>query len=1115
MAHSRLLPGRRSVLTFLTAAALLVPHSRAAADDEIVSPGATLAAATMQVADGYSATAVASEPLLSNPVAFCFDPRGRIFVAETHRIKRGTEDNRDHMDWLDDDLAARTVEQRRAYMTRHMGDRVGKYTTASEVVRLLADGDGDGVYETSHVFSDDYKDLVDGAAAGVMWMGDRLWFTCIPSLYELRDPDGDGENAEKRVLHTGFGIHVALFGHDLHGLCEGPDGRIYFSIGDRGLHVKTPSGALINADSGSVLRCRRDGSELELFATSLRNPQELAFNEFGDLFTVDNNSDAGDRARVVHIVEGSRTGWRMSYQYLADRGPFMRERIWETKNDEQPASIIPPLAHITDGPSGLAYYPGTGLDAGREGAFFVCDFLGASGRSGVREFHLERDGATYRLERDAMFAQGVLATDCDFGPDGNLYILDWLEGWTGTAKGRIYRLQSDSPEANAAREELTMKLAHMERADVPALIDLLKHADMRVRQAAQRRLIAAGDSAKQALLDATTSNATPLMARIHAIWALTRLAESDASVNGAFVLLCGDPDGEIRYQAARALGSARGANQQQPNAIGDALVKLLADPSTRVQSAAGIAIGKLAYAPALAALLTMADANADRDPVVRHAAVMGLAGSQPPEQLVAASAKAGDSARLAIVVALGRLQSPLIAEFLGDENERVALEAAREIWDNPIEAAYEKLSTLVDGRYTSEPLLRRSLAACLAGGAPAQLEAVVRCGLRDDVSPTIRELAWAAVSQWANPSPRDPVHGQWRPAPRRPEAQTVEVLRAMWPQIAAAASRDGTGIVVAAELGMPEAISLLSSIIESDASPAALRARAIASLEKADDDVVLSAVEAALASSTVEVRNAARRLLSRRFPERAIEALRAAADSATTAERQEAIQILATLALPAARETLAAWMSRVEDGSCPADLALDVLDAAAASSDSALVDRQDKFRQQQAAGGPLARFGMCVDGGDEVRGKLVYDANAAVACKRCHATKPGVVLVGPSLADVGAKRTRAELLESLVAPNAKIVEGFQTTSLMLDTGLAVAGIVRRENDTHVVLVDPEGKEQVVERVAIEERSQGLSAMPEDLVTHLTPREVRDLVAFLASLRDTTTPDAAAAAGHGE
>src|SRR6186997_94635 len=54
-----------------------------------VSAAAKLAAAAIHVPEGYRVAAVASEPNLANPVAFCFDPAGRIFVAETFRVRQG------------------------------------------------------------------------------------------------------------------------------------------------------------------------------------------------------------------------------------------------------------------------------------------------------------------------------------------------------------------------------------------------------------------------------------------------------------------------------------------------------------------------------------------------------------------------------------------------------------------------------------------------------------------------------------------------------------------------------------------------------------------------------------------------------------------------------------------------------------------------------------------------------------------------------------------------------------------------------------------------------------------------------------------------------------------
>src|SRR5262249_61072908 len=66
----------------------------------------------IRVPNGLKIDLFAAEPLLANPVAFCIDERGRFYVAETYRIHAGVEDTREHMGWLDDDLACRTVQDR-------------------------------------------------------------------------------------------------------------------------------------------------------------------------------------------------------------------------------------------------------------------------------------------------------------------------------------------------------------------------------------------------------------------------------------------------------------------------------------------------------------------------------------------------------------------------------------------------------------------------------------------------------------------------------------------------------------------------------------------------------------------------------------------------------------------------------------------------------------------------------------------------------------------------------------------------------------------------------------------------------------------------------------------
>src|SRR5262245_53947884 len=425
------------------------------------SDEAQKAIARFRVPKGLKVDLFAAEPMLANPVAFCIDHQGRFYVAETFRLHKGVTDTRGHMYWLDDDLACRTVADRIAMYKKHHAKKFAKeYGTHHDRVRLIEDTDGDGKADRAVVFADGFNDPADGLGSGVLARGKQVWYTNIPHLWLLEDPKQTGKATARKALQSGYGVHVSFIGHDLHGLRFGPDGKLYFSIGDRGLHIETNGRVLDNPDHGAVLRCNPDGSDLEIVHVGLRNPQELAFDQYGNLFTGDNNADGGDAARWVYVVEGGDSGWRIGYQYLKSLGAWNAEKLWHTQHETQAAYLVPPLAHIANGPSGLTYHPGvTLLPEQYKDHFFLCDFRGSGGGSGIHAFALKPKGAAFEVVGREQFVWSVLATDCDFGPDGGFYLSDWVDGWGLTGKGRIYKVSAPDRAKDPAVLEVKKLLA--------------------------------------------------------------------------------------------------------------------------------------------------------------------------------------------------------------------------------------------------------------------------------------------------------------------------------------------------------------------------------------------------------------------------------------------------------------------------------------------------------------------------------------------------------------------------------------------------------------------------------------------------------------------------------
>jgi quinoprotein glucose dehydrogenase len=1053
-----------------------------------------------RVPEGMRVSLFAAEPLMANPVAFCFDERGRVYVCETFRQSRGVTDNRSHdQKWLLADLAAQTVEDRIRYHRELLGEKANEFELHDDRIRLLEDTTGDGRADRSVVFADGFHQLEEGTGAGVLAYRGDIYFTNIPRLWRLRDTTGDDRADVREALHDGYGVRVAFRGHDLHGLIMGPDGRLYFSIGDRGYHIELEDRTLADPESGAVFRCELDGSHLEIFATGLRNPQELAFDEFGNLFTGDNNSDSGDRARWVYVVEGGDSGWRMAYQYLPDRGPFNRERLWHPFHAGQPAYIVPPVANLGDGPSGLAYYPGVGLDDRFQGKFFLCDFRGGPANSGIRTFRVQPQGAFFELIDQEETIWHILATDVAFAPDGSLFLSDWVDGWEGEGKGRLYRFSLENSTDPRIEEVKSLLASEWKEHSEQRLVDLLSHADQRIRQEAQFELVRRQSAATLALVAREADN---LLARLHAIWGteqLCRQARDLVSVRvPALTLLeelLEDSEPEVRSQSARMLGEM-GAQES-----GVALRARLDDESPRVRYFVANAMGRVGSSESIPDLLRLLEENADRDPIVRLGGIMGLAGSGDVAALTSAALHPSRSARLGAVVALRKLRSPAVARFLEDADVEIVTEAARAIHDLPLPDAMPALADLLPRAPIDDALLRRALNANYRLGTSRRAELIAQLTDREGIEDSLRVEAVRMLADWSATDPRDRVLGMSRPLSPRDAGEAKGALTAVFPRLLAR-SEDvrREALSAATKLGLGEAAPFLRSLLDDFAQSPAIRAGALGALATLGDDELETRVRLALNDTEPLVRNAARQVLATLDPTEALGSIAPVLTSDSRVERQGGFSILARLDHPEVDTLLASSLRRLLAGDFPSDTELDLLEAARHRNSGPLLQLLEQFEAGRDTEDPLAAYSETIRGGNAERGRQIFFERTEVSCVRCHKVAGVGGEVGPELTRIAQEKSREYLLEAIVAPSRTIAKNFESVVVSDVQGRIHTGIVRAEDETKLELMMADGTVVTIAQDDIEDRTVGQSAMPADVVKLLSKRDVRDLVEWLSQLR---------------
>jgi quinoprotein glucose dehydrogenase len=847
----------------------------------------------------------------ANPVAIAVDGRNRLFAAETMRFRvGGVLDAREHLWLYKDDLKLTTTAERAAMYEKYAGKyKPGFFSAHAERVMLFEDTKGAGVADRSRVFAGGFNDPLDGTASGIVTGDDgTVYLACIPKIWALGDSTGSGVSDKRSVVSEGYGVRVSISGHDLHGLVWGPDGKLYWSMGDRGYNVTGKEGQhFADPVGGGVFRANPDGSELELIYTGLRNPEELAFNEFGDLFTVDNNADFGDKSRINYILEGGNTGWSHGWSLLninsfakaagldgVQPDPWMVEELWKTRFPEQPAYILPAVGYCTAGPCGLAYMPATGWPADWQGRFLVCDYRSGND-SGIWWFTVKQDGAGYTVPKVEKFLWGAPVTDVAFSYDGRLFVSEYLGGWSQSDKGRIISLWAPGEiKAKEVAEVAALFAAGFRGRPLPELAKLLEHADQRVRQASQFELARRGAGSVEIL--ATAARSGSQLARLHGIWGLGQLGRSNPEVLKALLPLMTDKDVQVRSQAIKVLGDDRYA------ACADQLVAGLRDASMRVRAFAAIALGRLHQKSTVPALVRMLADNDDDDAFLRHAAVMGLAGTNDAPAVEAYASDRSKAVRLGVLLAERRMADPHIAAFLQDADALVAAEAVRAIYDLPIKEAMPQLIACLDrplNAQLSEPMakllyLRMVNAAYRYGDAAAAVK-LAEFAASSTAPEEVRARALETLLHWAKPTTVDPVVGLYRPIMTRDQPIDGALVKDAIMRIVKHGEEKllPTAVALAAQFGYGLDEGVLLAIVDNSGMAEPPRTAAISQLQGRGSKALLERLPKLLGDDSGAVRIAAYDALVALTPGQAAATAKGVLDGATSSAHSEAMVVSA------------------------------------------------------------------------------------------------------------------------------------------------------------------------------------------------------------------------------
>jgi putative membrane-bound dehydrogenase-like protein len=1079
------------------------------------------------LAEGLKMEVWGVDSLVKDPIAIHVADDGSIYYTRSPRRNNAEFDIRGHQDWEIRSIALQTIEDKRNFLRTELspersaqnewlvdlnGDGSHDWKDMLEErneVFQLRDTDGDGMADWGQKQVYDFHEEVTDVAGGVMKTEDALYVAAGPDMWRLMDTNGDGLMDEKKSLSHGYGIHIGFGGHGMSGVEMGPDGRIYWGIGDIGFNGKGDDGTEYNhANNGVIARSNPDGSDFEIFAGGLRNTHEFVFDKHNNLIAADNDGDhAGEKERLVYITRGSDTGWRINWQFGKYRDPnnntykvWMDEKMFLPRWEGQATFITPPLMNYVSGPTGMAFNPGAGLGERWKDHFFLVEFVGNAANSGLHAFLLQPKGASFELTKTEKIVGNFLPTGIDFAPDGSLFMADWVTGWNDKGYGRIWKMTDETAKGWELQKQTEAEIkADYKKLSETDLKSKLYFDDLRIRRKAQFELVKRGKKGADQF-NSVIKDKSNQLARIHGILGLSQLARlSDKSYAKPLVALLQDTDPEIRAQAAKWLGDIRYKEASKE------LIANLSHENARVRFFSAEALGRAKEATAIQPLIKLLEANNDEDAFLRHGVTYALSQIGQVAPLSALSTHPSKALRMGAVIALRRLQSPELAKFLGDKEEDIVTEAARAIHDDlSVPAAMPQLAALLATTpFTNEPLIRRVISANQRLGKEENLNYVLAYVAKPGISDALKIESLATLGTWASPSVLDRVDGRYRGEVTRDPAQIK-------PKVAATLEMQAKSSVVElrresikamGKLGMSEMSEFLFGKLKTDPSQE-VKVEALNSLVVMNASNLSDAIAYAMRDVSEGVRVAGLGLIAQTsLPnDQKVPLLMEILKKRTLAEQQTALLTLGSL--PGSKD-FKEWTAILEDfklGKLPEGTWVELEEAVLATGSAPLKASYETLLEQKAGGEPWKKFVGALAPGNAQKGRNIFFQNQTAQCIRCHAYDDMGGNAGPALDNIGTILSKEELLIALVDPSKRLAPGYGSITVNLVGGSKITGILLEEKkESYWIQVGTEKKEIAKKEVA--SSAMAASSMP-PMGVLLSKREIRDLVSYLSTLKRT-------------